>query len=98
MFWDVNARRILGLKNWAVVGVLREGLPAFVQMIGVGLIVYLSTWAGWFKSSNAFYRHWAQDNPGQGVQRLPTDLRSLWEYHVSAFNFHSKLDSPHSYA
>ena len=98
VFWDVNARRILGLKNWAVVGVLREGLPAFVQMIGVGLIVYLSTWAGWFKSSNAFYRHWAQDNPGQGVQWLPTDLRSLWEYHVSAFNFHSKLDSPHSYA
>lgn len=98
VFWDVNARRILGLKNWAVVGALREGLPAFVQMIGVGLIVYLSTWAGWFKSSNAFYRHWAQDNPGQGVQWLPTDLRSLWEYHVSAFNFHSKLDSPHSYA
>ena len=29
---------------------------------------------------------------------LPEDLRSLWEYHVSAFKFHSGLSSPHTYS
>ena len=58
-----DARRILGLKNWGIVALIREGIPAFIQMIGVGLIVYLTTWIGWFKSSNAFYRHWSNQFP-----------------------------------
>ena len=40
-------------------------------MIGVGLLVYLSTWAGWFQSSNAYFRRWAVENPAKGVMWLP---------------------------
>ena len=99
VFWDMNARRILGLKNWGLVALIREGIPAFIQMIGVGLIVYLTTWIGWFKSSNAFYRHWSNQFPDSGaVEWLPEDLRLLWEYHTSAFKFHSGLSSEHRYA
>jgi integral membrane protein len=99
VFWDMNARRILGLKNWGIVALIREGIPAFIQMIGVGLIVYLTTWIGWFKSSNAFYRHWSNQFPDSGaVKWLPEDLRLLWEYHTSAFKFHSGLSSEHRYA
>ena len=94
VFWDMNARRILGLKNWGLVALIREGIPAFIQMIGGGLIVYLTTWIGWFKSSNAFYRHWSNQFPDSGaVKWLPEDLRLLWEYHTSAFKFHSGLSS-----
>ena len=98
VFWDMNARRIVGLPKWGLTALVRDGIPAFVQMIGVGLLVYLSTWAGWFQSSNAYFRHWAQENPGKGLLWLPEDLRSLWEYHASAFKFHSGLSSPHTYS
>ena len=97
-FWDMNARRIVGLPKWGLTALVRDGIPAFVQMIGVGLLVYLSTWAGWFQSSNAYFRHWAQENPGKGLLWLPEDLRSLWEYHASAFKFHSGLSTPHTYS
>lgn len=98
VFWDMNARRIVGLPKWGLTALVRDGIPAFVQMIGVGLLVYLSTWAGWFQSSNAYFRHWAQENPGKGLLWLPEDLRSLWEYHASAFKFHSGLSTPHTYS
>ena len=98
VFWDMNARRIVGLPKWGLIALVRDGIPAFVQMIGVGLLVYLSTWAGWFQSSNAYFRHWAQENPGKGLLWLPEDLRSLWEYHASAFKFHSGLSTPHTYS
>lgn len=98
VFWDINARRIVGLNKWGLTALVRDGIPAFFQMIGVGLLVYLSTWAGWFQSSNAYFRRWAVENPGKGVMWLPEDLRSLWEYHVSAFKFHSGLSSPHTYS
>ena len=94
----MNARRIVGLPKWGLIALVRDGIPAFVQMIGVGLLVYLSTWAGWFQSSNAYFRHWAQENPGKGLLWLPEDLRSLWEYHASAFKFHSGLSTPHTYS
>ena len=82
VFWDINARRIVGLNKWGLTALVRDGIPAFFQMIGVGLLVYLSTWAGWFQSSNAYFRRWAVENPGKGVMWLPEDLRSLWEYHA----------------
>ena len=83
----------MGLDKWGLTALVRDGIPAFFQMIGVGLLVYLSTWAGWFQSSNAYFRRWAVENPGKGVMWLPEDLRSLWEYHASAFKFHSGLSS-----
>lgn len=99
VFWDVNARRILGLKNWALTGLVRDGVPAFVQVIGTGLGVYLLTWAGWFNSSNAFFRRWSDNNADPGTFTwLPENLRLLWAYHVSAFKFHAGLDSPHKYS
>ena len=98
VLWDVQARRALGYTNWLAAGALRDGVPAFFALIGTGLVVYISTWAGWFQSSNAYFRHWAQENPGKGLMWLPEDLRSLWEYHASAFKFHSGLSSPHTYS
>ena len=55
VFWDINARRIVGLNKWGLTALVRDGIPAFFQMIGVGLLVYLSTWAGWFQSSECVF-------------------------------------------
>ncbi len=97
VFWDLNARRIAGVKRWFLAGVFRDGLPAFFYLIIVGLGVYLLTWAGWFSSQHAYDRQWAANHLSEGVQWLPPALRSLWEYHRSAYEFHAGLDSPHTY-
>ncbi len=97
VFWDMNARRLVGVKNWFVPGVVLDGIPAFFYMIVVGLGAYLATWIGWFRSDFAYDRQWAVNHPSEGVQWLPPTLRSLWEYHRSAYEFHQGLDTPHTY-
>ncbi|WP_419721890.1 dolichyl-phosphate-mannose--protein mannosyltransferase [Rothia nasisuis] len=95
--WDANARRVAGIRRWYVAGFLRDGVLAFLALIGTGLLTYVMTWTGWFLSDSAYDRNWAADHPGEGVTWLPESLRSLWEYHRSAYTFHSGLSSPHTY-
>lgn len=97
VLWDISARRVAGIRNWFTAALLKDAWRAFVSVVVVGLATYLVTWVGWFASSDGFDRHWAEDNPGQGVRWLPAPLRSLWEYHVEAYNFHTHLDTPHTY-
>ncbi|MFW6187681.1 MAG: dolichyl-phosphate-mannose--protein mannosyltransferase [Actinomycetota bacterium] len=97
VLWDLGARRAAGIRHWFPAGVLRDGVPAFLAVVGTGLAAYLLTWAGWFASTDAYDRSWAQEHPGEGVQWLPPSLRSLWAYHSSAYGFHSGLGAPHSY-
>ncbi|WP_223286144.1 hypothetical protein [Kocuria atrinae] len=97
VLWDMNARRIAGVKHWFWGAVVKDGLPAFVAMIGTGLVVYVISWTGWLTTANGYHRQWAEQNPGEGLQWLPPAFRSLWEYHVAAYSFHAGLDSEHTY-
>lgn len=97
VFWDATARRSVGVRKWLLAATVRDGVPAFCSLIVVGLGTYLLTWTGWFLSDHAYDRQWAANHPSEGVQWLPPALRSLWEYHRSAYAFHSGLDSPHTY-
>lgn len=97
LVWDLNARRAAGIRHWFLAGVLKDGVPAFLAVVGTGAVAYTATWAGWFASAGAYHRTWAEDHPGEGVQWLPAPLRSLWAYHVSAYDFHSGLGTEHSY-
>ncbi|WP_241975678.1 dolichyl-phosphate-mannose--protein mannosyltransferase [Kocuria rosea] len=97
VLWDLNARRVAGVRRWLPAGVLKDGVPAFFAVVGTGLVVYVSTWAGWFASTDAYDRTWAQQHPGEGPQWLPAPLRSLWAYHSSAYGFHSGLGTEHAY-
>ncbi|MFF0991202.1 dolichyl-phosphate-mannose--protein mannosyltransferase [Kocuria sp. CPCC 205315] len=97
VLWDLNARRTAGIRHWVLAGVLKDGVPAFVAVVGTSLAVYLATWASWFASPDGAYRNWAVEYPGEGVLWLPASLRSLWTYHVENYNFHSGLGDPHDY-
>ncbi|MDP5227353.1 MULTISPECIES: phospholipid carrier-dependent glycosyltransferase [Arthrobacter] len=97
VLWDMNARRVAGVKHWAVGATVRDGIPAFFLYLGTATAVYLSTWTGWFLSSDAYNRRWAEQNPGQGVLWLPAPLRSLWQYHEQAYAFHQSLSADHPY-
>ncbi len=97
VLWDMNARRVAGVRHWFTGAVLKDGPWGFLTVIGTGLVTYVLMWSGWLATSGGYDRTWAELNPGQGPQWLPPALRSLWEYHVAAYSFHTGLDSHHTY-
>jgi len=97
VLWDVTARRTVGVRRWFVGGVVRDGLVAGVAMVGIAAATYVATWTSWFASEDAWGRRWAEQHPGEGVTWLPPALRSLWQYHLQMWTFHSNLDTPHPY-
>ncbi len=46
-FWSAGARRSFGVRAALLRSVLADGVPAFVSVVLVGLLVYVGTWAGW---------------------------------------------------
>ncbi|MCX6428008.1 MAG: glycosyltransferase family 39 protein [Actinobacteria bacterium] len=58
------------------------------------LLVYISTWFGWFASPRGWDRHWAQT---QAHSFIPNIVRSFWHYHAEILHFHTHLTSQHSY-
>jgi dolichyl-phosphate-mannose--protein O-mannosyl transferase len=97
VFWDLGARRAAGIRYWFSAGVFKDGLPALVTVVPVAAATYLASWTGWFLSSNAYDRHWADRNPAGPWGWIPAPLRSLWHYHTTAYAFHTGLDSDHPY-
>ena len=67
---------------------------ASIGSMAIIVTVYLTSWIGWFRSTNAWDRQWAN---GQPPNIFPNTLRSLWHYHYEMFNFHVHLNSPHNY-
>mgnify|MGYP002718332828 CR=1 FL=1 len=100
VLWDMSARRTAGVRHWAWAGVEKDGLYAFVAVVGGGLVAYLASWTGWFVTEGGYYRDWHRDNPPEGLLAglVPGPLRSLWHYHVESTTFHQGLTSPHDYA
>ncbi|MDR1634825.1 MAG: phospholipid carrier-dependent glycosyltransferase [Bifidobacteriaceae bacterium] len=95
--WDAAARRRAGIKLWWWAACWRDGLKAFALMVPVALVTYLSSWWGWFSTDKGFNRNWAELHPGEGAGWLPPALRSLVDYHLQNWSFHTKLTSPHDY-
>ncbi|WP_034622854.1 dolichyl-phosphate-mannose--protein mannosyltransferase [Cellulomonas sp. URHE0023] len=96
--WDVTARRTAGVQDWFWAGIVKDGLIAGVSMVFVALAVYVGSWWTWFTHPESYGRQWAVQNPGEGVQWLPSALRSFWKYHQDMWTFHNGLETPHSYA
>ncbi|PID53998.1 MAG: phospholipid carrier-dependent glycosyltransferase [Micrococcales bacterium] len=95
VLWDMGALRAAGVRRWASAGLLRDGITAFVTMAPVILVVYVSTWSGWIRSSGGYLRHWGSQHPS-GVP-VPDWLRSLWHYHADMYKFHLTLNQEHTY-
>ena len=100
VIWDAQARRVAGVRRWARAAVVRDGLWAFVCVVGAGALTYLASWTGWFRSARAYYRQWGAQHPPESWWEalVPDALRSLAHYHAESTRFHSGLHSPHDYA
>lgn len=111
VLWDTGARRSLGVRWPFVKAAIADGLVAFGYLVGVALVVYVATWAGWLwhhdtyeaaLSDNNYGDYWGDyttADPGGFVGHLVQGLRSLWHYHLDVWSFHSKglVDAEHVY-
>ncbi|ROR72274.1 dolichyl-phosphate-mannose--protein mannosyltransferase [Bogoriella caseilytica] len=99
--WDASARRSLGEPRWLLASVWRGGIPAFLALVPTAALTYVAGWASWFLSPGARRRQWAAElrEAGEEVPRswLPDAVNSWWEYHRSTWEFHTGLDSEHTY-
>jgi dolichyl-phosphate-mannose-protein mannosyltransferase len=97
VFWDLNARRTAGVRGWISAGIIKDGLLAFVSIVPVAAVTYAASWTGWFRSTDAYYRRWAETNSSAEWGWLPDSVRSLAHYHLEAYKFHQGLSSEHPY-
>lgn len=98
VLWDWWARRRIGERRWLSDGFTRDAVPAFFATVGTGLLTYVASWAGWFASSEGYFRGWAAEQGFTAGGPLGQALYSLWHYHRHIFSFHISLDAEHAYA
>ncbi len=96
VFWDLGARRKVGVQRWFTGTLLKDAPLAFVTIVPVAAATYLASWFGWFRAEDSWGRQWAVDNPDERLAALGS-LGSLMHYHERAYNFHVGLDSEHPY-
>lgn len=54
--WSAGARRSFGVRFSLLRGAVADGLPAFVQLVGVAFLVYVATWTGWLVNADEYER------------------------------------------
>jgi len=103
--WSAGARRSFGVR-WSVLrSAVVDGIPSFVQLVMVALIVYVASWTGWLVNADQFedhlsatqYTHYdggkdwptATEPDAQGLGEVTQSLRSLWYYHRDLYTFHT---------
>ena len=88
--WDVGARRLAGAGARAKLAIIRDGIPAFLSLVVVSLLVYLASWSGWLLTSGGYDRDWGAQNPENATVRLlDKPLASLLHYQYDIWNFHT---------
>ena len=103
--WSAGARRSFGVR-WSVLrSAVVDGIPAFVHLVLVALVVYVASWTGWLIHAQAYetylsatqYTHYdgGQDWPtrnqpdASGFGEVVQSLDSLWHYQRDVYVFHT---------
>jgi dolichyl-phosphate-mannose-protein mannosyltransferase len=88
--WDVGARRLAGAGSRAKFAIVRDGIPAFLSLVVVSLVVYVGTWASWLLTTGGYDRMWGEEHPDHvTVRLLGKPLASLLRYQYDIWNFHT---------
>ncbi len=111
LFWDAGLRRAIGVRRWFASSALIDGLPAFVYLVVVALVVYVASWTGLLihykdyeqaLANTQYTEYWGSYVTTQThgfIPQLLRALRDLWHYHEAVFNFHTEFlnDATHPY-
>jgi len=93
--WDASARRAIGVRRPVLRAALVDAVPAFFSLVGVALVVYVATWAGWLAHVQPYEERLGDDwgsyvqTDAEGVAEAAQSLRSLWNYHEEVWGFHT---------
>ncbi len=103
--WSAGARRSFGVRWSLARSALVDGVPAFLQIVLVALVVYVASWTGWLLHAHAYeqhlsatqYTHYAggkewptrTEPDAHGLGEVTQSLRSLWSYHRDVYVFHT---------
>lgn len=97
VWWDMGARRAAGVRRWGRTALFVDGPYAVLTLVLTSLVVYVSSWAGWFLSSTGYDRDWAASNPAKHYGWVPASLRSLWQYQKEMYRSAISITSGHPY-
>ncbi|WP_371484470.1 dolichyl-phosphate-mannose--protein mannosyltransferase [Kitasatospora sp. NBC_00315] len=93
VLWDAGSRRAAGAAHPYLWTLVRDAVPAFCSIVVTSVVVYISSWAGWFASSSVpgqggYGRDWAAHRagispefvplPGLGQVRMPFRFDLTW--------------------
>ena len=100
--WDCGMRRATGVRWAPLKSLVVDAVPAFVSIVGVGLVVYVVSWIGFLSHAELFedqFGHavdandwtWSSvdDDPHGPVEAVAHDLNILWNYHKEVYDFHT---------
>ena len=97
---DVLMRRKAGVRLWLGATVLKQGAATFLITVPLAAAVYLTSWTGWFVTSNGYDRHWAELAPFQwkgALSWVPIPVQSWYHFQAEIYNYNVNLHTPHSY-
>jgi dolichyl-phosphate-mannose--protein O-mannosyl transferase len=105
--WSAGARRSFGVRRALLRSAVVDGVPAFLQLVVVALLVYLVSWTGWLLHAHEYETHLSatqythadggRDWPtrtepdAHGLGELTQSLRSLAHYHRDVYVFHTQF-------
>ena len=71
VFWDLGARRAVGVRAYGLATVVRDGIPAFFTVVPTVAVTYLVSWWGWFVSDHGYNKAWAATHPASMFAEYP---------------------------
>ena len=80
--------------------ILKQGPVTFLLTVPIAIVVYLSTWSGWFLTSGGMYRQWVQSSGEYWTGPLawvPNWAQNFWHLEAAVYNYHVNEHTPHPY-
>ena len=89
VWWSTGARRMAGVRRARLTGVVLDGIPAFLSLVGVAAVVYTASWAGWLVHAHEYeqsksqtqytqFESWAGECDDESLKGVQSDTSRQW--------------------
>lgn len=97
LYVDYRSQKAREVKSPVIETIVTHFSKRFFQYLILPIIIYISSYLGWFLNRGGWDRAWA--NPQDGTYSfIPAIIRSWWHYQFEILNFHTTLRDAHPYS